>query len=117
MSVAAPADPDAIDSEKYVVRVLAPAAGPVRQRLLNQLHRLSLRTPLHKLRLRGRYPLKLLAVPDDPVRGDAERAKAMLSGRIVWRGEVQDVASCTFGEGGGPLLSFAIFRAFSGCVI
>ncbi len=112
MSVAAPADPDAIDSEKYVVRVLAPAAGPVRQRILNQLHRLSLRTPLHKLRLRGRYPLKLLAVPDDPVRGDAERAKAMLSGRIVWRGEVQDVASCTFGEGGWSPAFFRYLQGF-----
>lgn len=97
MSGAAPADPDAIDSEKYVVRVAAPALGPWRERLLNHLYRLSLQTPLHKLRLRGRYPLKLLTVPEDPVRGDAERGQEMLAGRILWRGEVQDIASCTFG--------------------
>ncbi len=96
MSGAPLGDPDFIYTAKYVVRVSTPIQAAWRERFINQLYRLSLQTPLHKLRLRGRYPLKLLTVPDDPVRGDAERGQLMLKGQIHWRGEIQDIASCTF---------------------
>jgi len=53
------------------------------ERLTNQLHRLTWRTPLHALRLSGRYPLKLLAVPVDPLTGDAAAGRALLEGTLT----------------------------------
>lgn len=37
------------------------------------LYQLSWRTPLHKMRITGKLPLKLLAVPADPLPGDEVR--------------------------------------------
>lgn len=53
------------------------------ERLGYRLHRLAWRTPLHALRLRGRVPLRLLAVPKDPIAGDKAAGEALLAGRIV----------------------------------
>ncbi len=50
------------------------------ERLANGLYRLTWRTPLHGLRLNGRYPLKLLAVPDDPIAGDPEAGRQLVEG-------------------------------------
>lgn len=49
--------------------------------------RLSWRTPLHRLRLRGRYPLKLIDVPADPIPGSARAGRALLEGRLLFGGE------------------------------
>ncbi len=46
------------------------------------LHKVSWRAPLDGLRLGGRPPLKLLAVPKDPVAGDKAAGDAILSGRL-----------------------------------
>ncbi len=70
------------------------------ERIASQFYRLTWRTPLHKLRLRGRYPLKLLAVPDDPIAGDAERGQALIDGTLAWRGE-----TTAFGADGFEQLS------------
>lgn len=51
------------------------------------LKKLSFRTPVHKLRLRGRYPLQLLDVPADPIPGSARAGKALLDGKMVVAGE------------------------------
>ena len=53
------------------------------ERLANGLYRLTWRTPLHGLRLNGRYPLKLLAVPQDPVPGNAEAGRRLAEGVMV----------------------------------
>src|SRR3546814_11523655 len=45
------------------------------------------RSPIHTLRLRGRYPLKLIAVPEDPFFGDVARGNALLEGKLRFRGE------------------------------
>lgn len=47
------------------------------ERLSAQFYRLSWRSPLHALRLRGRYPLKLLAVAADPFPGSAAAGEAL----------------------------------------
>ncbi|MES2754865.1 MAG: heparinase II/III family protein [Pseudomonadota bacterium] len=57
------------------------------ERLAERLHRLTWRTPLHAMHLRGRHPLKLIAVPDDPLLGDVARGEALMAGRFVFRGE------------------------------
>lgn len=51
------------------------------------LKKLSFRTPVHKLRLRGRYPLQLLDVPADPIPGSARAGKALLDGKMSAAGE------------------------------
>src|SRR3546814_7532736 len=57
------------------------------ERLQDRFHRLTGRTPIHTLRLRGRYPLKLIAVPEDPFFGDVARGNALLEGKLRFRGE------------------------------
>ena len=73
------------------------------ERLADRFHRMTWRTPLHALRLNGRYPLKLLAVPVDPVRGDAQAGVAMLGGTIGWRGHRQLVVAVDFQPSGTSL--------------
>jgi len=51
------------------------------------IKKLSFRTPVHKLRLRGRYPLQLLDVPADPIPGSIRAGRALLDGRMVAGGE------------------------------
>jgi uncharacterized heparinase superfamily protein len=88
---------DTIEPGRRMIR-LEDKGQSLSDRLLEQLNRLSWRTPLHKLRLRGRHPLKLLVVPEDPVAGNAALGKAMIEGVIHFRGEALDMASYDFGE-------------------
>ncbi len=78
---------DEIEVGKRLVRARNETGLSLSERLTSQFYRLTWRTPLHGFRLRGRYPLKLLAVPQDPVPGDAARGRALLDGAFVWRGE------------------------------
>ncbi|TPG41431.1 heparinase [Sphingomonas koreensis] len=57
------------------------------ERLSERFARLTWRTPIHTLRLRGRYPLKLIAVPDDPFLGDVRRGNALMKGMLTIAGE------------------------------
>jgi uncharacterized heparinase superfamily protein len=54
------------------------------ERLSAQFYRLSWRSPLHALRLRGRFPLKLLAVPTDPLPGDRAAGAALCGDGIAF---------------------------------
>ncbi|WP_380872193.1 heparinase [Sphingomonas sp. DBB INV C78] len=100
--MAGPVDPPAIDGQdgiepgKRLIRVAGDQGLSLAERLANRLHKLAWRTPLHALRLRGRYPLKLLAVPLDPIAGDAAAGATILSGRMEYRGESIDLASLDF---------------------
>ena len=51
-------------------------------RLSQGLNRLSWRTPIHKLRLRGRYPLQLIDVPADPIPGRPRAGRALIEGQM-----------------------------------
>lgn len=75
-----------IEPGKRIIRVGDDRGVSLSERLAYRLHRLSWRTPLHRLRLRGRFPLKLLAVPKDPIAGDKALGEAILDGEIVYRG-------------------------------
>ena len=81
------ADADGIDQGKRLVRVGGDRGLSLAERLTEQFHRLAWRTPLHSLKLRGRYPLKLIAVADDPFAGDPVRGRALLDGALSLRGE------------------------------
>lgn len=78
---------DGIDEGKRLMRVGGDKGLSLAERLSDRFHRLTWRTPIHGLRLKGRYPLKLIAVPDDPLFGDLARGRALLEGRFAFRGE------------------------------
>jgi uncharacterized heparinase superfamily protein len=86
---------DSIEEGKRLVRVQSGGLS-LADRLSEHLYRLTWRTPLHSLRLKGRHPLKLMAVPEDPVLGDIERGHALLGGVLDWRGEERGVESIDF---------------------
>ncbi|GAO40278.1 hypothetical protein SCH01S_45_01220 [Sphingomonas changbaiensis NBRC 104936] len=116
-----PIDPgaDGIEQGKRLIRVDTDRGISLSQRIAERLQRLAWRTPLHKLRLRGRFPLKLLAAPDDPVIGDLKAGQALLQGWITWRGERIAIRELNFGAlQGSPgmveyLHSFAWLRDLS----
>ena len=72
------------------------------ERLANRFHQLTWRTPLHALRLNGRYPLRLLGVPLDPISGDAAAGRALIEGTLVHRGERAAVDTLDFVGGRLP---------------
>ncbi len=79
-------DDDAIPAGRQLMRVRGQGES-LTARLTAHLVRLTWRTPLHRMRLKGRYPLKLLAVPEDPFAGDARDGAALSEGQIVKLGE------------------------------
>lgn len=88
--------PDGVEEGRRLVRVGGGAGLSLADRLAERLHRLTWRTPLHGMRLKGRHPLKLLAVPDDPVPGDLARGRALLEGRISLLGEERAIEAIHF---------------------
>ncbi|PKP94384.1 MAG: heparinase [Alphaproteobacteria bacterium HGW-Alphaproteobacteria-16] len=84
---------DGIEQGKRLIRIGGDRGLSLADRLSEHFHRLSWRTPLHSLRLRGRHPLKLIAVTDDPFVGDAARGNALLDGQMLFRGERHDLAT------------------------
>jgi uncharacterized heparinase superfamily protein len=110
---------DGIEPGKRLIRVEQDRGVSLSQRLAESLQRLTWRTPLHQLRLRGRFPLKLLAAPDDPVLGDLKSGQALLQGFVLWRGEKLAVRELDFAKlQGSPglidyLHSFAWLRDLS----
>jgi uncharacterized heparinase superfamily protein len=91
------ADGGEIEVGKRMVRV-GDKGLSLGERLANHFYRLTWRTPLHAMRLKGRYPLKLLAVPTDPMPGNRQAGQWMLSGTMRWRGESIAIDSITFGD-------------------
>ncbi len=110
---------DGIEQGKRLIRIGGDRGLSLADRISEKLFRLSWRTPIHSLRLKGRHPLKLIAVTDDPFMGDPARGNALIEGRLVFRGEGHDVEaldlarptwSAPFGD---HLHSFAWLRDLS----
>ncbi|WP_420141882.1 heparinase II/III family protein [Sphingomonas sp.] len=79
---------DRTDREsRSTVRAGARAGASLADRLTQGLRRLTWRTPIHTLRLRGRYPLQLLDVPADPIPGNARAGQALFERRLSHAGE------------------------------
>lgn len=78
--------PDGIEDGKRLIRLSADNGASLAERVAVHFHRLTWRTPLHMMRLKGKYPLKLLAVPRDQILGDARAGKAMRAGYFLCRG-------------------------------
>lgn len=81
---------------KRLVRARSGTGQSLSDWLTDQFHRFTWRTPLYKLRLRGRYPLKLVAVPADPLAGNAEAGLSMQRGFAELRGETVNLAAFDF---------------------
>jgi uncharacterized heparinase superfamily protein len=88
---------DEIEPGKRLIRVGDDRGVSLSERLSQALHRLAWRTPFHSLRLRGRFPLKLLAVPKDPVAGDKAVGEALLRGAFLHEGHSYPVKGLDFG--------------------
>lgn len=73
---------DALSERKQLIRVDNDRGLSLTESVVHYFYRLTWRTPLHKLRLKGRSPLRLLAAPDDPFTGDARRGKAIRAGHF-----------------------------------
>ncbi|MBL0924319.1 MAG: heparinase II/III family protein [Sphingomonadaceae bacterium] len=56
------------------------------ERLSLQFYKLTWRTPLHNGRLKGKVPLRLLAVPDDPLKGSVARGQSLRMGKFHIQG-------------------------------
>lgn len=54
------------------------------ERMNHRLQRLAWRSPLHKMRLNGRYPLQLIDVPADPIPGRTRAGKALIEGAMLF---------------------------------
>ncbi|WP_447727810.1 heparinase II/III family protein [Sphingomonas koreensis] len=80
-------DADGIEQGRRLIRIGGDRGLSLADRLSEHFHRLTWRTPLYGLRLKGRYPLKLIAVADDPFLGDPARGNALLDGKLSFRGE------------------------------
>lgn len=94
---------DGVEEGKRLIRLGGDKGLSLADRLSERFHRLTWRTPIHSMRLKGRYPLKLIAVPDDPIIGDVARGRALLEGVLSYAGERHsietiDLAKPAFGK-------------------
>lgn len=77
---------DTIEPGKRLIRLPADKGLSLGERIANHITRLTWRTPLHAFRLKGRFPLKLLGVPLDPIPGDMRAGTAIRAGHFLHRG-------------------------------
>ena len=87
-----------IEPGKRLIKVGDDKGVSLAERLAYRLHRLAWRTPMHSFRLRGRFPLKLLAVPKDPIAGDKAIGEAMLLGSLVHGNESYPIDRLQFAD-------------------
>lgn len=87
---------DGIEVGKRLIRVSDDKGLSLADRFANGFHRIGWRTPFYALQLKGRQPLKLIAVPDDTIPGDVRSGQALLDGAITFRGETLDLNTFAF---------------------
>jgi len=87
---------DSIESGKRLIRLSSDKGASLAERIANHFYRLTWSTPLHSMRLKGRHPLKLLAVPKDDILGDARAGKAIRAGFFLFRGQKHAIAELDF---------------------
>ena len=72
------------------------------EKLTAGLRRIGYATALHRIRLRGHFPLKLLAVPVDPFPGDAGIGERIVAGRLVHAGHNAPSRAVRFDDPAAP---------------
>jgi len=83
----------AIEPGTRLIRLSDDRGLSLAERLANHFYRMTWATPFHSMRLKGKYPLKLLALPYDGIPGDARAGKALRAGYFLYRGMKQPVAT------------------------
>ena len=91
-----PRHQDGVEQGKRLVRLDSAKGASLAEWLSRRLARIAWQTPLHRLRLRGRFPLKLLAVPPDPLTGEVSAGEALLAGEFLFCGEVAEAEGIDF---------------------
>ncbi len=110
------------DSEGALLRIGGATRGSLGDRLATRASVALYNTPLHRLRLRGRFPLKLLGVPEDPVPGDAAIGERIVAGRLIHAGHTVMTRDFRFGDPAHPAAwrdwanSWAWLRDIAACL-
>jgi uncharacterized heparinase superfamily protein len=89
-------DADSIEQGKRLIRLSDDRGLSLTERIANRFYRMTWGTPLHTMRLRGKYPLKLLAVPETGIPGDARAGKALRAGYFLFRDMRQPLAELNY---------------------
>ncbi|WP_420144454.1 heparinase II/III family protein [Sphingobium sp.] len=87
---------DSIEQGKRLIRVADDKGLSLAQKIANQFYLLSWKTPIHGRKLKGKYPLKLLAVPDDAIPGDRRAGAAIRTGYFLMRGQKLPIDTLDF---------------------
>ncbi|WP_066517928.1 heparinase II/III family protein [Sphingobium cloacae] len=85
-----------MEQGKRLIRLTDDKGLSLAQRIANRFYLLSWKTPLHGRRLKGKYPLKLLAVPEDEIPGDLAAGQAIRAGYFLFRGMRQPIDTLDF---------------------
>lgn len=104
---------DGIEQGRRLIRLGGDKGLSLAERLSNRFNRLTWRTPLHTLRLRGRFPLKLIAVPADPIPGDATEGQAIMDGVLRCRGTARPVEELDFAHPDAPVAFIEHLHSFA----
>ena len=110
---------DGVEEGKRLIRTGGDRGLSLAERISERFQRLTWGTPLHAMRLRGRHPLKLIAIPDDPFFGDVQRGNGLLDGMVRFRSEERPIDQLDFARPdwstpfGDYLQSFAWLRDLS----
>lgn len=77
--------------------------GPsMAERIGERLNELRYGSPIHRMQLKGRFPLKLMGVPEDPVPGDANRGQRLKAGRLWFDGHGVAIANGLLDDPAAP---------------
>jgi len=96
---------DGVETGKRLIRLSDDNGVSLAGRIANHFYRLTWRTPLHAMRLKGKYPLKLLAVPQDKIAGDVKAGKAIRAGFFLFRGQKYPLPEINFADPMPPALA------------
>ncbi|MEI6417852.1 MAG: heparinase, partial [Sphingomonadales bacterium] len=93
------------DNDRSPLQRLGGSAGPsLAERVSARMRDALYASPLHALRLKGKQPLKLLAVPVDPVPGNAAIGERVVAGRLIHAGHQVMVRGLDFADAAHPQL-------------
>lgn len=94
---------DEANSQLRLTRDLGDRGPSLGERLSDRLDRLSFASPFHRMRLKGRYPLKLIAIPEDPIPGDVALGQRLKGGRLFRDGYGQGMLEARLDAPDAPL--------------
>ncbi len=86
-------DDDGIEQRASTALIVRPkgAGQNLLERLSLSFYKMTWRTPLHSGRLKGKVPLRLLAVPEDPLAGNVARGQSLRIGKFHYQGFEQAI--------------------------